>query len=96
MATVVNVILDNGTTTVNVVMTGGILFEASSLPVIDGFIVQKGSGNVAPTIEIGDYLSGWLSVAPSDEIYINARSLINGTPTTISEVAPAVQGEIFS
>lgn len=91
MATTVNVILDNSSTTVNVVMTGGIIQTSSSLLVISGFIVKKGSGNTAATIEVGDYITGgWIG-----DVWLSGK--VTTIPVNdVSDINPAVQGEVIT
>lgn len=87
--TTARVIVDNSTTTVRVIMTGGILMASSSLLVIDGFVTAKGAGNVAPTHEIGDFVSGWIGTT-----YVAGR--INNLPLNdVSDLDMAVQGTIL-
>lgn len=65
MADTVALTVYDSAVTVNVTLSGGIQSTGQSLSdmsdVIDGFLVVKGSGNTAATIEVGDKIQGWLS-----------------------------------
>lgn len=89
MAIALDIVVNSTTTTVEVVLTGGIL-TTNDLTVIDGFITVKGAGNVAATIEAGDYISGWIS-----DVYVHGKVLTIPV-NDISDVDPALQGEILS
>ena len=54
MANIVNVTVDDTTQTVNVTISDGVLTVSGGGTFIDNFLVLKGSGNVAGTIEVGD------------------------------------------
>jgi len=90
MANTVNVTLDTGGTTVNVYLQGGILATASNLTVIDGLIVEKGTGKVAATIEATDKVIGWLD---SDTF---VAGLVIALPyATAGNITSAVRGDVL-
>ena len=90
MPNIINVTVNDTTEQINVTVSDGILTTAgSSLTVIDGFIVDKGAGNVAGTIEVNDKIRGWI-----DDVYVAGR--VNTIPVNdVSDVTTGVQGEIF-
>lgn len=95
MATVVNVITQETTTVVNVVTEGAIISASgptSSSQLsdnIDGFWVIKGSGNSAPSIEVGDRIHGWL-----DENTFLAGT-VTALPVSNANINSAIQGTQF-
>jgi len=89
MAEAVNIIITETTPTVEIVITGGIVQQSNALLIIDSFLVKKGSGNVGAGIEVGDYIVGWIS-----DLYA-AGKVLTIPVTDISDLDPAVQGEIF-
>ena len=89
MAEAVNIIITETTPTVEIVITGGIIQQSNSLLVIDSFLVQKGAGNTGSGIEVGDYISGWIS-----DLFVNGKVLTIPV-VDISDLDPALQGEIF-
>ena len=88
MANIINITVDDSAQTVAVTVSDGIITAAGGGTFIGGFLVKKGSGNVAATIEIGDYLIGWIG-----DTAVAGVSLVDGTPTLTSELTPALQGE---
>ena len=89
MANIINVTVDEVTDVVNVVVSDGVITASGGGTFIDGFLVNKGGGNIAATIEVGDYIAGWIG-----------NVWVSGIVTTIpvndvSDVNAAVQGEIF-
>ena len=88
MANIINLTVDDSAETVNVTVSDGILTAQTGGTFISGFLVKKGSGNVAITIEIGDYVSGWIG-----DVWVAGISLIAGTPTLVSQITSAVIGE---
>ena len=89
MAIQLRIIEIDNMATVQVIVQGGIIQTSNSLNVISGFIVQKGAGNTAGTIEVGDYITGWLS-----DVYV-AGKVLTIPVTDVSDLDTAVQGEIF-
>lgn len=90
MANVFNVKIENEMAVINVYLRGGILSTSSGANFIDGFLVKKGAGNVAATIQIGDYIDGWIG-----DTKVAGKSLINGTPTLVSEINTAQEDTIL-
>lgn len=90
MANIFQITIDNDmATTVNVYLRGGIQSTASGATYISGFNVTKGSGNTAGTIEIGDYIVGWIG-----EVYVSGR--VTTIPVNdVSDLAIAGQDEIL-
>lgn len=73
--------------TVNVIVQGGVITR-TGLTEIDGYVVKKGSGNTANTIEVGDFIAGWESTSR----YI--AGVVNALPyTTSGNVTYAVQAD---
>lgn len=90
MANTINVTVDDSAETVNVTVSDGVLTTAaSSVTVIDGFIVTKGAGNVAGTIEVGDKVVGWIG-----QVYV-AGEVLTIPVNDVGDVDPAIQGEYF-
>ena len=89
MANIVNVTVDDTTQTVNVTISDGVLTVSGGGTFIDNFLVLKGSGNVAGTIEVGDKVSGWLS-----DVWVSGEVLTIPV-TDVSDLDIAVQGEIL-
>lgn len=90
MSNIINVTIDDSVETVNVTISDGIITASGgSGTFISGFEVKKGSGNVAATIEVGDYISGWLS-----EVWV-AGKVLTIPVTDVSDLTNAVQGEII-
>jgi hypothetical protein len=88
MANIVNLTIDDTTTTVSVTVQDGIISAAAGGLFIGGFLVKKGSGNVAATIEIDDYCIGWIG-----DTAVAGKSLIDGTPTATTDLTNALVGE---
>ena len=89
MANIINVTVDDTTQTVNVTLSDGVLTASGGGTFIDGYLVKKGSGNVAGTIEVGDFISGWLgSVWIAGEVTVIPVN-------DVSDLDMAVQGEIL-
>ena len=89
MAQIVNVTVDDVNEIVNVTVADGLITSSGGGTFIDGFLVVKGAGNVAATIEVNDKISGWLN-----SVYI-AGLVLTIPVTDVSNVNPAVQGEYF-
>lgn len=90
MANVFDITIDNDMATmVNVYLRGGIQTSTSGATFIDGFLVKKGSGNVASTIEVGDQISGWIG-----DVYV-AGEVTTIPVNDISDVNPAIQGKVL-
>jgi len=90
MATnIVNIAVDDSTETINITIQDGIITAAGGGTFISGFNTIKGAGNVAATIEVGDYVSGWIS-----EVWV-AGKVLTIPVTDVSDLSNAVQGEIF-
>ncbi len=89
MAESVNIIITDDTPTIQIVITGGIIQQSNALNIIDGFLVDKGAANSGAGIEVGDYISGWIA-----DLYVNGKVLTIPV-TDISDLAPALQGEIL-
>lgn len=89
MAQVINVTVDDAPQTINVTVSDGLLTASGGGTFINGFLVTKGPGNVAGTIELTDKIVGWIG-----QVYIAGE--VNTIPVTdVSHVTPAVQGEYF-
>ena len=80
---------DQSTSVLKVSVTEGVVAIGGSVTEIDGFIVKKGAGNVASTIEVGDYISGWIG-----DVYVAGK--VTTIPVNdVSDLSIAVQGEIL-
>lgn len=88
MARIANVTI-NSDMTVNVTVQDGVVTQSGGGTFISGFNVKKGSGNVAGTIEVGDFISGWL-----DSVFV-AGEVLTIPVTDVSDLDIAVQGEIL-
>ena len=89
MANIINVIVDDTTQETNIIVSDGVLTASGGGTFIDGFLVKKGAGNVAGTIEIGDYVSGWIG-----DVYV-AGKVLTIPVNDVSDLDNAVQGEIL-
>lgn len=89
MANTVNITVDDTTETINITVSDGVITTAgSSATFINDFWVIKGTGNVAATIEVGDYITGWIS-----EVWVSGKVLTIPV-TDVSDLTNAIQGEI--
>ena len=89
MANTINVTVNDTTQTVNVTISDGVLTSAGGGTFISGFNVVKGSGNVAGTIEVGDFISGWIGT-----VWVAGE--VNTIPVNdVSDLDMALQGEIL-
>ena len=86
MANTINITVDDSAQTVAVTVSDGFIVSGGTF--IGDFLVTKGTGNTAATIEIGDYLTGWIG-----NTFISGISLVAGTPTLVSQITSAVIGE---
>lgn len=89
MANTINVTVDDSSQTVNISVSDGVLTTSGGGTFIDGFLVTKGTGNVAGTIEVGDKVVGWIG-----QVYI-AGEVTTIPVNDVSDVDPAIQGEYF-
>lgn len=89
MPNIVNVTVDDSANTVSVTVSDGLLTTSGGVTFIDGFLVTKGAGNIAATIEVGDKIVGWIG-----QVYI-AGEVTTIPVNDVSDVDPAVQGEYF-
>lgn len=89
MPNIVNVTVDDSANTVSVTVSDGLLTASGGGTFIDGFLVTKGVGNIAATIEVGDKIVGWIG-----QVYI-AGEVTTIPVNDVSDVDPAVQGEYF-
>ena len=89
MAQVINVTVDETTEVVNVTISDGLITASGGGTFISGFLVKKGSGNSAASIEVGDYVSGWIS-----DVWIAGKVLVIPV-NDVSDLDMAVQGEIL-
>jgi len=89
MANIINVTVDDSAQTVNVTVSDGVLTASGGGTFIDGYLVKKGSGNVASTIEVGDKISGWLG-----DVWVAGEVLVIPV-NDVSDIDMAVQGEIL-
>ena len=90
MSNIINVTIDDSIETVGVTINDGVISTAgSSGTFISGFEVKKGVGNVAATIEVGDYISGWIA-----DVWI-AGKVLTIPVTDVSDLTGALQGEII-
>ena len=93
MASTINVITEDSTVAVNVLTQGAIISTAGAVnssqlsDFIDGYWVTKGSGNVAPTIEVGDRIIGWLD----NQTFL--AGTVAALPVSESNVTPATIGK---
>ena len=89
MANTINVTVNDTTQTVNVTISDGVLTSAGGGTFISGFNVVKGSGNVEGTIEVGDFISGWIGT-----VWVAGE--VNTVPVNdVSDLDMALQGEIL-
>jgi len=90
MANIINITVDDTTETINITVNDGIITTAgSSATFINDFWVIKGVSNVAATIEVDDYISGWIG-----EVWVSGKVLTIPV-TDVSDLSNAVQGEII-
>ena len=89
MANIFNVTVDDTAYTVNVTLSDGVLTASGGGTFIDGYNVKKGAGNIAATIEVGDYIVGWLG-----DVYLAGKVLVIPV-NDVSDVDMAIQGEII-
>ena len=89
MAQIINVTVEETTEIVNVTITDGLITASGGGTFINGFLVNKGAGNVAASIEVNDYISGWIG-----DVWI-AGKVLTIPVTDVSDVSNAVQGEIL-
>ena len=89
MANIFNVTVDDTAYTVNVSVSDGVLTASGGGTFIDGFNVKKGTLNVAATIEVGDYVVGWIG-----DVYLAGKVLVIPV-NDVSDVDMAIQGEII-
>lgn len=90
MAQIINVTVDDTTEVVNVTISDGLITASGGGTFIAGFLVKKGPGKSGATIEATDKVAGWIG-----DIYVAGESIAGGTPTDISDLEIAVQGEIL-
>lgn len=89
MAQTINVTVNDSAQTVNVTISDGLLTQSGGGTFINGFNVKKGSGNTASTIEVNDYISGWIG-----DVWLSGK--VTTIPVNdVSDVDPAVQGEVL-
>ena len=88
MAKIIEITLDN-MDIINVTVSDGVFTSGGGGTFINGFLVNKGTGNSGGTIEVGDYIIGWL-----DEVWV-AGKVLTIPVTDVSDLSNAVQGEIF-
>lgn len=89
MANIINVTVDDSAETVNVTVSDGVITASGGGTFISGFLVTKGVGNTAGTIEVGDKVVGWIG-----QVFV-AGGALNVPINDVSDVDPAVQGEYF-
>lgn len=89
MANIVNVTVDDTTDTISITINDGIITASGGGTFINGFLVNKGSGNTAATIEAGDYIAGWIG-----EVW-QAGKVTTIPVNDVSDINDAVQGEIL-
>lgn len=89
MGNIINVTVDDTTEQINVSVSDGIITASGGGTFISGFLVVKGSGNVAATIEVGDYVSGWIA-----DVWV-AGKVLTIPVNDVSDLDNAVQGEIL-
>lgn len=89
MAQVVNVVVSDGLEVVNVTINDALITASGGGTFIDGFLVEKGSGNGGASIEVGDKIVGWIG-----QVYV-AGEVTNTPVNDPSDVDPAIQGEYF-
>lgn len=94
MGAQINIITnDDMSVTVNVITQGAIISTSGAnnssqlSDFIDGYWVTKGAGNVAPTIEVGDRLIGWLD----NETFL--AGTVSALPVSETNVNPATIGK---
>lgn len=85
----VAVTVEENTEVVNVTLNDGVFVQSGGGLFIDGFLVKKGVGNVAATIEVGDFVDGWIGT-------VRVSGRVNTIPVNdVSDLDMALQGEIF-
>lgn len=93
MAAEINVITQDGDVTINVITqgaiisTGGAVNSSQLSDFIDGYWVTKAGGNVAPSIEVGDRIIGWLD----SETFL--AGTVDALPVSEANVTPATIGK---
>lgn len=89
MPNIVNITVDDTEQIVNVVVNDGVFVQSGGGLFIDGFLVKKGAGNSASTIEAGDFVDGWIGT-------VRVSGRVNTIPVNdVSDLDMALQGEIF-
>lgn len=89
MSNVLKLFVSDNRDVLKVSVSEGVRVIGGSITAIDGFVVKKGAGNVASTIEVGDYISGWIG-----DVYVAGK--VTSIPVTdVSDLDIAVQGEIL-
>lgn len=94
MGAQINIITnDDMSVTVNVITQGAIINSAGAVnssqlsDFIDGYWVTKAGGNVAPSIEVGDRIIGWLD----SETFL--AGTVDALPVSEANVTPATIGK---
>jgi len=81
---------DTGDTVALTVTDGVFVDQNGGVKFIDSFMVKKGSGNTADTIELTDYVIGWIG-----DTFVSG--IVTNIPiTTTSDISVAVEGEPFT
>lgn len=89
MALIINLTVDDSNDTVSVTTSDGFFQSSGDQTFVSGFRLIKGAGNVAATIEVNDYVDGWIGTT-----FVAGR--VNTIPiTSAAHVDPAVQGQVF-
>lgn len=89
MANIINVTVDDSNDIINVTVSDGVFTASGGGTFIDGYLVSKGAGNNSASIEVGDYISGWIG-----DVWISGK--VTTVPVNdVSDVDPAIQGEIL-
>ena len=89
MGNIINVTVDDTNQHINVTVSDGVFTQSGGGTFIDGFLVTKGVGNTAGTIEVGDKVVGWIG-----QVYV-AGEVTTIPVNDVSDVDPAIQGEYF-
>ena len=89
MAQVINVTVNETTEVVNVTISDALVVQSGGGLFINSFLVIKGSGNSAASIEVGDYASGWIG-----DVWVAGKVLVIPL-NDVSDLDFAVQGEIL-
>ena len=77
--------------TIQLAIQGGVINLSGTIGIIDGFHVKKGSGNTAGTIEVGDFIAGYLTTSPARYIVGEVTALpytTEGNITLAVDAAP--------